>query len=293
MLPFTFFVSYRRQDTAPIALLLKNEIEKRLQFVRVSVDVEEMTSGDHFPDRLKRLIDEAHATIALIGKQWMPPRGANSTGRVGDDWVAHELAYSESAPLAQAEGDRYSLTRRKILPLFVDCEQSFEQFQLPSSISYLSQLQAERINYASWPRDIGPLLDQFAVSLNLKKRPDKDEYPKPSLAKARTQPVADKELLSTLAYDDYEGWYIDNFGDTDIRYLVKTFKFPHFNQAADFMAMVANHCRVLGHHPEWRNVFDQVTVALTTWDAKRKVTIYDLNLALYMNKAAEEISKMK
>lgn len=46
MQPFTFFVSYRRQDAAPIALLLKNEIEKRLQFVRVSVDVEEMQPGD-------------------------------------------------------------------------------------------------------------------------------------------------------------------------------------------------------------------------------------------------------
>jgi hypothetical protein len=47
--PFTFFVSYRRQDTAPIALLLKNEIEK-LQFVRVSVDVEEMKPGERFPE---------------------------------------------------------------------------------------------------------------------------------------------------------------------------------------------------------------------------------------------------
>jgi 4a-hydroxytetrahydrobiopterin dehydratase len=52
------------------------------------------------------------------------------------------------------------------------------------------------------------------------------------------------------------------------------------------MEMVANYCRVLDHHPEWRNVFNHVTVSLTTWDAKRKITIYDLNLALYMNKAA-------
>ena len=73
MQPFTFFVSYRRQDTAPIALLLKNEIEKRLQFVRVSVDVDEMNPGDNFPDRLKRLIEhsavirnERHKVCCLI-----------------------------------------------------------------------------------------------------------------------------------------------------------------------------------------------------------------------------------
>jgi hypothetical protein len=32
-----------------------------------------------------------------------------------------------------------------------------------------------------------------------------------------------------------------------------------------------------------------VTVSLTTWDARRRVTIYDLNLALFMNKAARAV----
>ena len=73
--------------------------------------------------------------------------------------------------------------------------------------------------------------------------------------------------------------------------MVKTFKFPHFDQAADFMALVSNHCRVLDHHPEWRNVFNHVTVSLTTWDAQRRVTIYDMNLALFMNMAAKAVIK--
>lgn len=291
MKPFTFFISYRRQDTAPIALLLKNEIEKRLQFVRVFVDVEEIEPGDQFPNRLKGLIDEAHATIALIGKQWMPRHGASiiPKDRIGDDWVVHELTYSECTPIVHAEDDRFRLPHRFVLPLFVDCERQFDQFELPDSIAYLSRLHSEYIDYASWPSAIGPLLDRIAVKLDLKKRPDKDEYPKPDLAKARTQPLNDKELTLILAYDDYEGWYIDNFGHSEVCYLVKTFKFPHFNEAADFMEMVANHCRILDHHPEWRNVFNHVTVSLTTWDARRKVTIYDLNLALYMNMAAKVI----
>jgi 4a-hydroxytetrahydrobiopterin dehydratase len=291
MQPFTFFVSYRRQDTAPIALLLKHEIEKRLQFVRVSVDVEEMRIGNPFPERLTRLIDEAHATIALIGRNWMPARGTNPTDRVGDDWVVRELEYSASAPLRHAEADRYGLPKRAVLPLFADCEPRFDLFTLPDPLAYLSTLHAERIDYATWPNAIGPLLDRIAVTLALKKRPDKEGYPKPDLAKARTQPLGDTELATTLAYDDYEGWYVDNFGDAEARYLVKSFKFRHFNQAADFMEKVANHCRVLDHHPEWRNVFNQVTVSLTTWDARRKVTIYDLNLALYMNMAAKAVAK--
>jgi pterin-4a-carbinolamine dehydratase len=287
--PFTFFISYRRQDTAPIALLLKSEIEKRFQFVRVSVDVEEMAPGDDFPDRIKTLIDGAHTTIALIGKGWMPKRGGKP--RIGDDWVEHELEYSRSAPLTHPKANRYKLGQRAIIPIFVDCERRFDQFDLPASLKFLTKQQAEYIDYAGWPGSIAPLLDRIAVKLEIKKRPDKDEYPKADAAKARTQPLADTELSTILGYEDYEGWYVDNFGNSDVRYLVKTFKFPHFNKAADFMEMVANHCRVLDHHPEWRNVFNHVTVALTTWDAKRKITIYDLNLALYMNMAAAAVSK--
>jgi pterin-4a-carbinolamine dehydratase len=292
--PFTFFVSYRRRDTAPIALLLKSEIEKRLQFVRVSVDVGDILVGTNFPERLKALIRNAHATIALIGKRWMPSVERGEPDRAAaSDWVVEELEYSESAPLEHVESDRFGLEKRVVLPLFADCERRFDQFVMPGSLAYLTDLQSEYIDYAGWPHAIGPLVERIAVRLDLKKRPDAAEYPKPDRGKARTQPLADKELASILAYDDYEGWYVDNFGDADVRYLVKTFRFPHFNQAADFMQNVVDHCRVLDHHPEWRNVFNHVTVSLTTWDARRQVTIYDLNLALYMNMAAKAVARGK
>ena len=291
MHPFTFFVSYRRQDTAPIALLLKHEIEKRIQFVRVSVDVEDIALADEFPQRIKSLIDGAHATIVLIGKNWMPDGNGTLASGAGKDWVAHEIAYSKSSPLVFIDSDRFGLAERLVLPLFADAERSFSPFNIPPEASYLKTLNAEHIDYAGWPAAIGPLIDRIAVKLSLKKRPDADEYPKPDLAKARTQPLSDHELTQILKYDDYEGWYIDNFGNAEVRYLTKTFRFRGFDQAASFMELVSNHCRVLDHHPEWRNVFNHVTVSLTTWDAHRRVTIYDMNLALYMNMAAKTIAK--
>lgn len=288
MQPFTFFVSYRRQDTGPIALLLKHEIEKRLRFVRVSVDVESIEVGQEFPGRLRDLISGAHATIVLIGRQWMPGPGAADRA-TQEDWVVQELAHSISAPLAMPKIHAYGLEKREILPIFANCEKSFADFSVPTEIKFVTKLHAEQIFYAEWPSAIGPLLDRIAVRLNLKRRPDKDEYPQPDIAKARTQPLGDLELLATLAYDDYDGWYLDNHGDAEARYLVKTFEFRGFNEASDFMREVSDYCKVLNHHPEWRNVFNHVTVSLTTWDARRKVTIYDLNLALYMNKVAEAV----
>jgi pterin-4a-carbinolamine dehydratase len=298
MQPFTFFISYRREDTAPIALLLKYEIEKRLQFVRASVDVEDIRRGEQFPDRIRELINRAHVTIVLVGKNWMPRREqisgsvVQSKMKVADrekDWVLEEIEYSMSAPLGYDKHNRYKLKKRIVLPIFVDCEVRFSQFVVPKEIGTLSTVNAESIKYAYWPSSIGPMLDRLAMMLGLKKRPDGDAYPAPDAAKARTQPVGDEELATILNYEDYDGWYLDNFGNAEVGYLVKTFRFPHFNQAADFMRVVSDHCRVLNHHPEWRNVFDQVTVSLTTWDARRRVTVYDLNLALFMNKVAQAV----
>ena len=113
---------------------------------------------------------------------------------------------------------------------FVDCERRFDQFQLPKALEYLAAFQSESIDYANWPLVIGPMIERIAIRINLKKRPDKDEYPIPDAAKARTQPLPDQQLAGILGYQDYEGWYVDNFGNTEVRYLVKTFRFPHFNQ---------------------------------------------------------------
>lgn len=294
MEPFTFFISYRRIDTAPVALLLKHEIEKRLEFVRVFVDVESLEVGEDFPARIRRSIEAASATIVLIGDRWMPARDGEANTGMGrpstTDYVALEIETSLTTPVLGADG-KPKAGSRIIVPIFVNRERSFSAFAIPPAIQPIATLNAERLDYASWPDAIGPLIEKLALKLELKARPDADTYPKRDSSKARTQPVADDELMRILGYRDFDGWYLDNFGNSDIRYLVKTFRFPEsFERAARFMRIVSEHCMILDHHPEWRNVFDNVTVSLTTWDARRQVTIYDLNLALFMNRAAEAVS---
>ena len=62
-------------------------------------------------------------------------------------------------------------------------------------------------------------------------------------------------------------------------YLTRTFEFPSFRAAFAFMTRVAFVAEELNHHPEWSNVYNKVTIALTTHDEGSTVTQYDRDFA--------------
>lgn len=49
--------------------------------------------------------------------------------------------------------------------------------------------------------------------------------------------------------------------------LHREYKFPDFAHAFGFMAVAALQIEKINHHPEWKNVYNRVTVDLTTHDA--------------------------
>jgi 4a-hydroxytetrahydrobiopterin dehydratase len=48
--------------------------------------------------------------------------------------------------------------------------------------------------------------------------------------------------------------------------LQRQFSFADFSEAFGFMTRVALVAETLGHHPEWSNVWNRVTIGLTTHD---------------------------
>jgi 4a-hydroxytetrahydrobiopterin dehydratase len=60
--------------------------------------------------------------------------------------------------------------------------------------------------------------------------------------------------------------------------LQKSFKFSNFIEAFGFMTRIALEAEKINHHPEWSNVYNTVSVKLSTHDAGG-ITDYDVKLA--------------
>ena len=85
-----------------------------------------------------------------------------------------------------------------------------------------------------------------------------------------SQTDIDEELKNLL------GWSVVN------EKLHKEFQFDSFNQAFGFMTRAAMEIEKMNHHPEWFNVYNKITIELTTHDAGG-ITKNDINLAKILN----------
>jgi len=65
--------------------------------------------------------------------------------------------------------------------------------------------------------------------------------------------------------------------------LTKEFVFDDFVSAFGWMSKAAIWAEKLNHHPEWSNVWNKVTVKLSTHDAGNTVTDKDRELAAKMD----------
>lgn len=67
--------------------------------------------------------------------------------------------------------------------------------------------------------------------------------------------------------------------------LKRAFKFKDFKEAFAFITQVALIAEKMDHHPNWSNVYNTVSIELSTHDAGNKVTDLDRKLA----KAIDEL----
>ncbi|MBV9387599.1 MAG: 4a-hydroxytetrahydrobiopterin dehydratase [Chroococcidiopsidaceae cyanobacterium CP_BM_ER_R8_30] len=90
-------------------------------------------------------------------------------------------------------------------------------------------------------------------------------------------PLTEHELEQVLIQLD--GWEVKD------EKLHRSFEFNSFVEAFGFMSSVALVAESMGHHPEWFNVYNLVTIDLTTHDAGG-ITEMDVELATQINTLA-------
>ncbi|HET8736949.1 MAG TPA: 4a-hydroxytetrahydrobiopterin dehydratase [Pricia sp.] len=84
--------------------------------------------------------------------------------------------------------------------------------------------------------------------------------------KKLSQEEIDKKL------EKLEGWeHSDGTIET-------SFQFENFKEAFSIMTRIAFECEAQGHHPDWNNVYDTLSISLSTHDADG-VTEKDFKLA--------------
>lgn len=71
--------------------------------------------------------------------------------------------------------------------------------------------------------------------------------------------------------------------------LHREYQFADFVHAFGFMATAAIAIEAMGHHPEWSNVYNRVTVDLTTHDAGG-ITAKDVELARKLEALAARLA---
>lgn len=95
---------------------------------------------------------------------------------------------------------------------------------------------------------------------------------------ARPKKLTDGEIEAHLATTP--GWTLRDGK------LHREIGFPDFVGAFGFMSRLALHAEKMDHHPEWTNVYNRVTIDLSTHDAGG-VTTLDFELAAHANRLLE------
>lgn len=88
-----------------------------------------------------------------------------------------------------------------------------------------------------------------------------------------------KELLSVK----FKSWTFNGM------FLVRNLKFKTFVDAFSFMTAVAFEAEKMNHHPDWSNVYNNVTIKLNTHDANG-ITQMDFDLAGKIESIAQHYS---
>lgn len=279
------FISYRRQDSAPSARGLRDELRRAFKNP-VFLDTEEIGIGDVWAAEIRNALDSAAVLILVIGPTWLRVHDEHGRRRIDskEDWINIEIreCLKNSTP---------------IIPLLVNNGLMPPQHGLPDEIKPVTEYQYMTLTDEFWQRDVDILIDKLSHKpFGFERNGEKLPLPVLNLTpKYLPGALTEAEIESALA--ELSKWKLE-VSPMPGQYpkqrteICRHYQFEKFHLAIEFMMACVPVIVAKKHHPRWQNVFRTVTVWLSTWDIGNKVTHIDIELAKSMDETYRKMNAL-
>lgn len=143
------FISYRRDDTSGHAGRLADALGARFGRRRVFMDIDAISPGVDFEERINQALASCDAALVLIGDDWLTLRTPDGRRRLDDpeDFVRKEAAAALARP---------GVT---VVPVLVEGAKMPPADRLPPDIAALARRHAFELSDTRWRYDVGRLAD--------------------------------------------------------------------------------------------------------------------------------------
>jgi hypothetical protein len=131
------FISYRRDDSGPIAGVIYNWLGQRLHQDYIFFDLHQIHAGKDFRQVIQESLRETGVILVLIGPQWLTLTDSSGQRRLDqpEDWVRLEVEQA----LLHHQSDQNCCN---IIPLLIDNTRMPTASSLPPSIAEMAPLNA-------------------------------------------------------------------------------------------------------------------------------------------------------
>ena len=147
------FLSYRREDSRAYARLLQKALGEHMRPADIFMDLESLSDGEDFVDRIDTAVRASDAMLVLIGPGWLSAADEAGARRLenADDFVAREVALALEAELL-------------VVPVLVGGAEMPSSSDLPPALEPLWRRQARVLDDGHWDYDVEQLIASLRAS---------------------------------------------------------------------------------------------------------------------------------
>lgn len=137
----SIFISYRRDDSSGYSGWIADGLIRKFGRRCVFIDVDSITPGESFPQRLELALSQSAVVLVVIGSKWI------ADPRLGDpkDFVHQEVIGALNSGI-------------KVIPVLVNGVNMPARDSLPENLRELADKQAISMRHQSWPTDMTALV---------------------------------------------------------------------------------------------------------------------------------------